>query len=225
LGLGWVTGRALQLPRTSHGAFMAAVAAMNTSFEYPFVLAALGTVAFAQLAIFDVGNALTHLTVLYMAAAAMSGHRTGFGVVMRRALRFPPLWALTAALLINLLGVPLQASLLDGLQHVGQWVLVGMLLGMGILLEPRQLWSRPVLIAVGLRLSLGLVGGVVAVTLLDIHGLQRGIMLVGAAAPVGFTSVAIAHREQLDVALATAAASLSAMLGVLVLPVALMILR
>jgi predicted permease len=49
-------------------------------------------------------------------------------------------------------------------------------------------------------------------------------MLIGAAAPVAFISVVIAQREQLDVELATAAASLSALVGIVLLPLALLAL-
>ena len=221
----WTAGRMLRLPRASHGAFTACAASLNIGFEYPFVLAGWGSAAFAQLAIFDVGNAVMHMTVLYMAAAAMGGHRTNLQAALRRTAQFPPLWGLTAALIINLMRIPVPGLLLDGLLRTGQVLMLAVVFALGILLEPRHLLGRAVLALVGLRFTMGIVGGLIAVTLLDVYGLQRHIMLVGAAAPVAFSTVAIAQREHLDVELATAAASLSALLGVVLLPIALLALR
>jgi len=224
LFVSWQVGRLLRLPRASHGAFTITAASMNTSFEYPFILAAWGASAFTQLAIFDVGNSLMHMTALYTTAAAMGGHRTDLKAALLRAARFPPLWGVLAALLVNRLQLPLPAVLLDGLQHVGQMLTLAVVFALGILLRPQHLLSKPVLASVGLRLVIGIVGGFAAVTLLGVEGLQRHVMLIGAAAPVAFISVVIAQREHLDVDLATAAASLSALVGVVLLPLALLAL-
>jgi predicted permease len=49
--------------------------------------------------------------------------------------------------------------------------------------------------------------------------------MVGSAAPVGFSAVVMAEREGLDLELATAAASLSALVGLVWLPVLLIALN
>jgi predicted permease len=97
-------GRGLGLPRASHGAFLICSMSINTSFVFPFVLAAWGQEAFSQLALFDLGNAILQATVIYGVAALYGGHATGAVAILKRVLSFPPLWALAAALAINLGG-------------------------------------------------------------------------------------------------------------------------
>ena len=53
----------------------------------------------------------------------------------------------------------------------------------------------------------------------------QSVLLIAAAAPVGSSTIAIAHREHLDVGFAAATASLSALLAVFWLPLVLTVVR
>jgi predicted permease len=75
------------------------------------VIAAWGQLGFAQLALFDFGNALLQGSLVYAIAAVYGGHSTGFLAILRRVLSFPPLWALSVALLINVSGAHLPPVL------------------------------------------------------------------------------------------------------------------
>ena len=54
---------------------------------------------------------------------------------------------------------------------------------------------------------------------LDFDRAIAAVAIVGSAAPVGFSAVVMAEREGLDVGLAVAAASLSALLAMAAIPV------
>ena len=87
---------------------------INNGFLFPFVIAIWGQVGFAQLALFDFGNALMQGTLVYAIAAAYGGHGTGFLPILRRVMSFPPLWALLIALLLNVSDIQLPALADDG---------------------------------------------------------------------------------------------------------------
>jgi malate permease and related proteins len=215
-------GRKLQLDAQAFGAFVTCATALNISLEYPFMLAVKGANGFAELALFDLGNALMLCTFGYLLAAKL-GHRAGtWWQALQRLGSFPPLWALLLALIINIFGLPVSTVALDTLQAIGGWVVLLVPIALGILFDGRRALSTPSLAAVGIRLGVGLAMGIGCVTLLDLHGLTRTVVLVGSAAPIGFTVVVLTQRESLDAELAASATSLSVLLGLLYIPLALL---
>jgi predicted permease len=71
-------------------------------------------------------------------------------------------------------------------------------------------------------LGIGLGVGITCVALLELNALTRAVLLVGSAAPIGFTVVVLTQREALDTELAASATSLSVLLGLLYIPLALL---
>ena len=101
-------GRRLELDAKAFGAFVTCSTALNISLEYPFMLAIRGANGFAELALFDLGNALMLCTFGYLLAAKL-GRRTGtWWQALQRLGSFPPLWALLLALIINFFSLPVS---------------------------------------------------------------------------------------------------------------------
>lgn len=216
--------RAWRLPRASFGSFVISSMAINNGFLFPFVIAGWGSAAFAQLALFDLGNAIMNCTLIYAVAAIFGGHAAGPAAIARRVFTFPPLWGLAIALTLNLSGWRLPDPVPLVLGTAGRLILLLVILALGILFDPRLARGRLVPAAVALRIGLGLALGVGAVELLGLEGLMRQVVLLGCAAPIGFNVVVIANREHLDRELAASAASLSVLLGLIYVPLALWLL-
>jgi hypothetical protein len=223
-GIGLAVGRSLQLPRASFGAFVLCVMALNNGFIFPFVLAAWGREAFALIALVDLGNALLLVTLFYAFAAAYGGHAADFRAIVKRTVTFPPLWALGAALLLNVSGYRLPDLATEVLGTVGRVLVLLVILALGILFDPKRVGSRQAILAVGLRIGLGLALGFLAAELFALEGLVRKALILGVAAPIGFNVVVIANREHLDRELAASAASLSVLLGLAYVPLLLWLL-
>ncbi len=219
-----VLARAWRLDRPTFGAFVISSMAINNGFLFPFVIAGWGSAAFAQLALFDLGNAIMNCTVIYAIAAVFGGHAAGLGAIVRRVVTFPPLWGLAVALAINLSGWQLPEPVPQILGGAGRLIVLGVILALGILFDARVLRSRLAPTAVLLRVGLGLLLGVLAVHWFDLTGVTRQVVLLGCAAPIGFNVVVIANREHLDRELAASAASLSVLLGLVYVPLALWLL-
>ena len=220
-----LVGRKLALEGPTFGAFVTCATALNTAIEFPFILTTHGANGFAELALFDLGNAFLVCTLSYLVAARL-GHRAGgWSHALRRLVSFPPLWALALALIINLWHLPVSSAALDTLQLLGGWVVLLVPVALGILFDGRRALSRPALAAVGIRLGVGLATGITCALLLDLQGLTRAVVIVGSAAPIGFTVVVLAQRESLDAELAASATSLSVLLGLFYVPLGLLWLR
>lgn len=220
-----LVGRRLHLPRVSLGAFIICGMSINASFMFPFLLAAWGREAFAQLALFDLGNSLIQSTVLYGAGAIFGGHAVGARAILKRVLGFPPLWGLAVALAINVSGHRLPVEVTDVLGFVGRTILLLSILSVGILFDARLVRSVPVLLATLLRVVFGLALALLFVTVFHVEGMTRAVVLLACAAPIGFSVMVIANRESLDRELAASAASLSALCALVYVPLGLWLLQ
>jgi predicted permease len=214
-----LTARLLGLARPSAGALVVSAMAMNLAVVFPFVFVAWGPEALARTVVFDAGNAVTQWTLVYFLAARYGGHGTGVGEILRRVVRAPPFVAIVVALLVNVLAPPRAAGALDVLRITGQLVTLLVVPAMGLLFEPRRIATPGVLSAVALRCGAGAAVGALIASALDFDRAIAAITVVGSAAPVAFSSVVMAEREGLDVGLAIAAASLSALLAMAGIPI------
>ena len=163
-------------------------------------------------------------SLVYAIAATYGGHGSGFAAIARRVLGFPPLWALVAALLLNVSDVALPAWLTTILGTVGKLILLLVIVALGVLFDARLLRDVRVVATLSLRIALGLLLGYGCVLLFDLEGLTRAVVLLGSAAPIGFSAVVIADREHLDRELAASAASISVLLALAYVPLALWLL-
>jgi predicted permease len=224
LAVSLLVGRAMRLPRPEQGALTLCGVSINNGFVFPFVIAAWGQAGFAELALFDLGHIIGHSTFVYMLAAWYGGHGASTAAILRRALTFPPLWALLAALALNVSEVALPAWLVLPLRTLGQAILLLVIVALGVLFDARLVRDGRVLAALGLRIVLGLVLGLALAWAFDLQGLTRAVVILGAAAPIGFSAVVFADREGLHRDLAASAASISVLLGLVYVPLALWLL-
>jgi malate permease and related proteins len=224
LGLSLLLGRMLRLPRADQGALTICSMSINNGFLFPFVIAVWGQAGFAHLALFDLGNALCAGSLVYAIAAWYGGHGTGVMAVLRRVASFPPLWALIVALSLNGADVALPQWLVTVLGTVGRFILLLVIVALGVLFDARLLRDARVLLTLLLRIGAGLALGFCCVWAFGLEGLTRSVVLLGSAAPIGFSAVVIANREQLNRELAASAASISVLLALVYAPLALLLL-
>jgi predicted permease len=206
------------------GALVLCGVSLNNGFLFPFVIAAWGQEGFAQLALFDLGHIIGQSTFVYVLAAWYGGHGASTSAILRRVFTFPPLWALLAALALNVSDTALPPWLVAVLRTTGQAILLLVIVALGVLFDARLLRDGRVLAALALRLALGLALGLLLAWAFDVEGMTRAVLVLGAAAPIGFSAVVFADRENLHRELAASAASISVLLGLAYVPVALWLL-
>jgi malate permease and related proteins len=222
--LALVSARLMRLARPAAGALVVSAMAMNLAFVFPFVFLAWGPDGLARTVAFDAGNAVMQWTLVYLLAARYGGHATNPGAILGRLLRVPPFIAILVAVPVNLLvNANADASsnataFLDALRVAGQVLTLLVVPAMGLLFDPRRIATAPVVVAVVLRCGAGAAAGAVLALVSGIDARNAAVVIVGSAAPVAFSSVVMAEREGLDVGLAVAAASLSALAALVVIP-------
>ncbi len=218
----WLVGRrVLSLSRPSTGALMAAVMQANTGYVgVPFVLALLGS---SQLGVGVAYDVLVTNPVLFLgvfAVGAAFGSRAGEDVGQRlRAfvLRNPPLLAVIAAILAPAGAAPdvlVDASRVAVLAFVPLgFFAVGVTLAQeaegGLGFPPPM--SRPVAVAVGIRL---LAGPVLLFALAAPFLHLPDAYLLQAAMPTGINTLVVAHLYGLDLKIAAGAIAWSTVIVV-----------
>lgn len=223
-GLSLLVGRALGASRIDQGTITIAGMSINNGFLFPFVVAVWGAVGFGQMALFDLGHVLGQSFLVYAIAATYGGHGAGFSAILRRVLVFPPLWALIVALLINMSGAELPDWLATPLRTAGQLILLLVIVALGVLFDVQLLRDRRVPAVILLRMLVGLGLGWLCTLAFGLTGLTRSVVLLGAAAPIGFNAVVLSHVEKLNRDLAASAASISVVIGLVYVPLALWLL-
>jgi predicted permease len=221
---GWAAAafvaRRFALPKTGEGALVVCAMSINISMVYPFAALSLGAAAFSQLVMFDMGHALIVWTVTTVVACKYGGHADDIPVLLKRTLAAPPLLAMILALALNAGAAPIPHELLRGALFTGQMLILLVPLAMGLLVSARGMRRPEVIAAVALRSGFGALLGVTLAWLFHLTGTAAAIAIIGAAAPIGFTSVVLSAREGLDLDLAASAAAISVFLGSLWIPLA-----
>jgi len=210
------------LPKTGEGALAICAMSINSSMVYPFAALSLGTAAFSQLVMFDMGHALLVWTVTTVVACKYGGHGDDIPVLLKRTLLAPPLWVLCIALGLNLGGAPIPHDFLHRVLLLGQVLILLVPLAMGLLVSARGMRRPEAIAAVALRSGFGALVGLMLVWLFGLEGSGAQVAVIGAAAPIGFTAVVLSAREGLDLDLAASAAAISVFLGSIWIPLALM---
>lgn len=223
--VGWgaavLVSRRLGLTRTGEGSMVLCAISLNISLIYPYAALSLSAAAFSQLVLFDMGHAVLVWTLSTTLACLYGGRSDDIPVLLRRSLTAPPLWALVFALVANI-WLALPPPLLRGSLLVGQGFVLLVPFAMGLLVTGHALRQRAVAVAVLLRSLFGLFVGLGLVWVLDLEGSAAQVVVLGAAAPIGFVSVVLSARESLDVEMAASAAAVSAFAASFWLPLAMM---
>jgi predicted permease len=219
-GAAVLAARRFGLSRTGEGALVMCAMCINVSMVYPFAALSLGAAAFSQLVMFDMGHAVVVWTVTTVVACKYGGHADDIPVLLKRTLGAPPLLAMILALTLNLSAVSVPPGLLHGVLFTGQMLILLVPLAMGLLVSARGMRRPEVIAAVALRTGFGALLGIGLGWLFHLTGTAAAIAVIGAAAPIGFTSVVLSAREGLDLDLAASAAAISVFLGSLWIPAA-----
>jgi malate permease and related proteins len=202
------------LPSRNAGALVLGAGITNMTFLFPFVLTLLGEQGLANAILFDAGNAVFVATIGYLVALGYGDAEAPSAVAsLMKTLRSPLFIAIAAAIVVNVAGyrTPDLVSLV--LAPLGKVTMPLVLLALGITFSARALRGAMPLYAVLFRMPLGFAAGLAFVWALGLDGLLAAVIVGAAAAPIGFSSVALSSVADLDVEQAVGALSMSVGIG------------
>jgi predicted permease len=213
--------RLLNLDKPSLGVFLVGSLIMNSSFTYPFLIAARGEESLAQASLFDFGNTALVFTFIYYLACKYGGGSNELPAMARKFVCSPPLVALVVGLFLNLNHIPLPTIAAQFFKILGYMTMPLVMLSLGIYFTPAVCEMRPMLAAVLIRMGGGLLLGLLCAHLFGLKGLSRAVVLIISSAPSGITTLVFSSMEELDNELAASIVSYSVLAGMFVVPLVL----
>ena len=226
--LSFFVGKKLKFPPKTFGTFILGTMIMNTGFALPFIYSAYGTEGIATITIFDFGNALFVFPFGYYIAMkyGKSGKNREKGKIdYKKLLLLPPVWGLVLGLAFNLLKIPVPIAAGNFFEQIGMLTLPLIMLSIGIYFTPRvKNWSR-ILIAIFIRSGLGLLLAFIFVTIFNLEGVMKAVVLVCAGSPVGYNALVFSTLEDLDKEFAANLVSFSILTGLIYVPILLFLVK
>ena len=219
--LAWLAARWLKFPRETFAVVVICVGFGNTSFVgYPMVRALLGDDALPYAVVHDQFGTFMMLSTLglYLLARFSGGTPPTTAQVLARMGRFPPLWALIAAVLVMPENPPHWIG--GALKSVADTMLPLVMLSVGLSIRLRLDPRERIPLALGLALKL-LVLPALAVPLsmaFGLHGPMFQVNVLESAMPTMITAAALAISHQLAPRLAAALVGYSIVIALATLP-------
>jgi hypothetical protein len=216
--ISFFTGKVFHLPQATLGTFIIGSTIMNIGFTLPFFITAYGKEGLARITMFDFGNMAIIFTFVYWLACKHGTSSMDTRVMIRKLLLVPPMWALVIAVALNLMKIRIPFFINDFLQMVGWMMTPLVMLALGLYFSPRMTKMGPVLSATFIRMIIGFASGFLLANLFGLEGLNRSIVIIGAAAPVGYTTLTFSYLEDLDKEFAASLISFSIIMGMIFTP-------
>jgi predicted permease len=214
----FVSGKIMKLDRQTHGVLMVGTMIMNIGFALPFVIAAYGDEGLALLSIFDFSNAILAFTLVYYIACRYGKHGNSSKLLIKKFLLSPPIWALVVGIILNLTNTEIPPVPANLFHILGDLTIPLIMITLGIFFNIRLIKPVPVFMGIAIRMLLGFAIGLGFCYLLDLDGLIKIIVLIGASAPVGFNSIIFASMEKLDKEYAASMVSFAILIGMVLIP-------
>ena len=145
---------------------------------------------------------------------------------LRRLLRFPAVYAAVLAVVVYNFNIPLPGPLLRGVEVAGAGAIPVMLLVLGMQLADLKTGAslRLAIPAVGLRLLVGPLLGLLGATLLGLSGLGRSTSIVEASMPPAVFTIILATEFELEPAAVTSIVLLATLFSPLTIATAITLL-
>lgn len=191
-------------------------------FAYPFFELFYGPEGLANMAIYDVGNAIYAGPVALTLAQRFGSRRTAplqRSAAWKRVAASPLLWAAVLGLAASLLQIEIRGVVGNTLQRLANANSPLAMVSVGLFLRPRRGHLGLVAQFVGLRMVLGGLLGWLMGTVVGLGGLDMITAIVGSSLPAGTTALIYAGNEGLDTEFAASMISFTVIIGAVVINV------
>lgn len=212
------TGKRLKLADPTFGSFLVGTMIMNTAYSLPFFAAAFGNEGLARASLFDIGNTMMIFTFTYYNAIKYGDNSHTDKVEWRKFLRLPPLWAMLLAFGWKATGLQLNQLSLNFLNLIGQPTIPLVMIALGLYFEPKLNNLGKALLAVFIRMGVGLGIGLLLAMIFGLQGITRTVVIVNSALPIGFNTLIFANLENMDREFAATCVSISIFIALFYIP-------
>lgn len=190
----WIVFTAL---RKKHSGLYVPIAVMNTiNIPFPIIYLAYGAEGIAAATLFYIPNVIL---VYSLGVFIMAGKQWKENI--KEILKLPVLYAAVLGLIFNLTRVEVPSLIVDSLDFISKMALPLVLIVLGHSLARARITSLPTtILASVLRMGVGLALGFAIVTLLDITGIFRSVVILDSAMPAAAASaiLAVKYRNEAE---------------------------
>ncbi|MBP7310206.1 MAG: AEC family transporter [Candidatus Cloacimonetes bacterium] len=220
-----LVGKLIPMPRATFGSFMVGTMIMNTAYSLPFFAAAFGDEGLARATLFDIGNTVMIFTFTYYNAIKYGDNSHTDKVDLKKFLRLPPLWAMLIAFAWKGTGLQLHPLAYSFLNLIGQPTIPLVMIALGLYFEPKLNNLGKALLAVFIRMGIGLGIGLLLAMIFGLEGISRTVVIVNSALPIGFNTLIFANLENMDREFAATCVSISIFIALFYIPLLIYLFR
>jgi hypothetical protein len=206
-------------PKSRAGVMYCAAMIMNTGFTLPFFAAGFGIAGFSKAILYDIGNIFFIYTIIYY-VAVRHGERgvVDSGMIVKKFLYMPPLWAFVAGILFLINRFELPATAMSFLELCSAPALPVIMLSIGLLFAPKKEKLSVAFTVIFVRICIGLLVGLGLSLILPLDPLSRIVVIANCAAPCGYNTLVFAALENLDEGFAATIVSISILMSIFYIP-------
>ncbi|MGL5437316.1 MAG: AEC family transporter [Lachnospiraceae bacterium] len=198
------------------------------NFTLPFVQSFLGPVGFAATSLFDAGNAVMCTGVTYTLASIVKGdgESISFGGIMKRLFSSIPFDAYIVMTILAVLRIPLPQVILNYAETMGKAnaFLALLMLGIGFEVYMERDKLRRIIKIMVIRYGMALLFALAAYYLLPFPLEVRQTLAIVAFGPISSVSPAFTANLEGDVELSSAINSISIVMSIITITVALVVI-
>ena len=215
LGCGLIAWLVFKLIRQKHSGLYVPISIMNTiNIPFPIIYLAYGTEGLVPATLFYIPNAIL---VYSLGVYIMAGQHWKHNI--KEVLKLPVVYAAVLGLLLNLLSVKVPALVFDSLDFISKMAIPLVLIVLGHNLSRARITSFPTtILACFLRMGVGLAIGLAVVSLLNITGLFRSVVILDAAMPAAAASAILATKYQNEAEMVSSVVFLTTLVSLVSIP-------
>jgi len=196
---------------------------------YPFIGLTYGLEAFGRLIIFEFGGYLLAFTFAYGLAIYYGdkGRTEGVGggrkrvwqTLKQKLIGAPPIWALFLGIIFNFTQISLPEIIKGFLDVIGKPTFFLLLFSLGLYFEPKLEKVKHLIAAIFIRIGIGFAVGLLVVSLFQLEGLSRIVVLIMSIMPAGYNALVFSVKEGLDEEFAASLVAISVVVSLAIIPV------
>jgi predicted permease len=220
-----IVTRNMEIERKTKGVMLISSMILNNLFIFPFILAVYDDQAFSDAVIFDIGNGIMTLTLTYAVALSYGANKTTASSILLNILKLPVMWALALAIFLNINAIKLAPTFISIFDPFGLLTSPLILISLGIFFTVKVKNVKLIAITVFIRMFAGVLVGLTIATILGLQGPTFAIVVLCAAAPIGFNALTYTALAKLDMDFASSAVSISILIGIVTIPILMYLLQ
>jgi len=211
-------------PKKTRWSILLTSAMSNSGFlGYPVVLGVFGVEGLVRAVFYDLGSMILFIAFGVLLLLIYGGKYT---TIFRKALIFPPLWAVALAVTLNFINFDIGFLVSNILDYLSGAAIPLIMISLGLSLEFKGIKEnvRAVFSVSLIKLFISPAIALSIVTILGIGGLERQVTIIGAAMPSAMLSLVLAITYDLDIETTAACIFASTLISMVTIPLILLLL-